>query len=139
MKLATPDFWLLVGGGVRPGETYEQAAVREIFEETGITEVVLGPCVWTSDYTAAWHDGQPRHVIQRYFVARVPAGIPVTFDGHEALEALTTVGYEWFTLAQVLAREASEAFRPQGLGGLLGDLLTLQLDDRVEPVPLLPR
>lgn len=41
-----PDFWLLSGGGVRPGETYEQAARREVAEETGITEVELGRCAW---------------------------------------------------------------------------------------------
>jgi 8-oxo-dGTP pyrophosphatase MutT (NUDIX family) len=137
MSLRSPDFWLLVGGGVQPGETYEQAAVREVFEETGITEVVLGPCIWTADYTAAWHDGQPRRVIQKYFAARVPTGIPVTFAGHEPLEALTTVGYEWFTLADILDRETTESFRPPGLGGLLSALLRRgQGEDPPEPKAL---
>ncbi len=44
----TADFWLLVGGGVQPGDTYEQAAYREVFEETGIRDVSIGPCVWDS-------------------------------------------------------------------------------------------
>ena len=29
----TADFWLLVGGGVQPGETYEQAAYREVVKQ----------------------------------------------------------------------------------------------------------
>ena len=41
-----PSFWFTVGGGADPGETLEQAARREITEETGFTAVELGPTVW---------------------------------------------------------------------------------------------
>jgi ADP-ribose pyrophosphatase YjhB (NUDIX family) len=77
---------------VRPGESYERAAVREVFEETGIGEILLGRCVWTEDFTTQWFDGAPLHVVQRYYAARAPAGPAVSFAGHEPLEAATTVG-----------------------------------------------
>jgi 8-oxo-dGTP pyrophosphatase MutT (NUDIX family) len=101
----TADLWLLVGGGVQAGETYEQAAYREVFEETGIREVSIGPCVWTQDKLVSNPNGELEMVVGRFFVGRVAAGNPVSFSGHEPLEASTIVGYRWFSHAEILARE----------------------------------
>jgi 8-oxo-dGTP pyrophosphatase MutT (NUDIX family) len=38
--------WLTPGGGLEPGESHEEAALRELREETGISGVELGPWVW---------------------------------------------------------------------------------------------
>ena len=34
--LAGKDYWATPGGALHPGESYQQAARRELFEETGI-------------------------------------------------------------------------------------------------------
>jgi 8-oxo-dGTP pyrophosphatase MutT (NUDIX family) len=117
------DFWLLVGGGVEPGETYEEAARREVFEETGIRDVSIGPCVWTQEKVIAGPEGELWLVRAQFFVGRVAANSPVDFSGHEQLEASAIVRYRWFTRDEILAREPQETFLPPGLGRLLGDVL----------------
>lgn len=34
-------YWVLPGGGREPGETLEQTAIREVYEETGISITIL--------------------------------------------------------------------------------------------------
>ncbi|MET7329765.1 NUDIX domain-containing protein [Nonomuraea sp. NPDC005650] len=38
--------WYTPGGGLQPGERHRDAALRELYEEIGLTDVALGPEVW---------------------------------------------------------------------------------------------
>ena len=73
---ASSSAWHTVGGGVDPGETLIEAARREIAEETGFTEVDLGPVVWTRSGAGTLVTGEQVLFREHYFVGRCPGGEP---------------------------------------------------------------
>ena len=111
-------FWFPPGGGLLRGETHEQAALRELREETGI-EAPLGPCVWTRRHVFPFRD-TVYDQRERYYVVRVPR-TEISTDGWEALERQYMEAGRWWSLAEILASE--EVFVPRRLGELLPGIL----------------
>ena len=87
------DDWTLPKGKLDPDETFEEAALREVEEETGF-RCELGPELPSTHYT----DGKGRPKIVRYWLMEVVGGEFVPNDevdevrwmtAHEAVDALT--------------------------------------------------
>jgi 8-oxo-dGTP pyrophosphatase MutT (NUDIX family) len=125
-----PSFWYTVGGGIEAGESLMEAAAREVAEETGLADAVLGPVLWRDEVALHDIEGELRLFRQHYILART-AGGPLSRAGWLPYEHALADDLRWWTLAEL--RLTDDTVYPEGLADLLADVLA----GRIPPEPVL--
>ncbi len=125
-----PVVWATAGGEIEVGETIEQAALREIAEETGQRDVRLGPRVWYGEWT---RPGRPPVRFKETFIVAQAAGDALSFDGWTDHERRQIADARWWTLPQIAA--SAQTIYPIGLADLLPPILRGQYPARLIDLP----
>jgi 8-oxo-dGTP diphosphatase len=113
-------FWEPPGGGIEPGEKPEEAAVRELYEETGF-QTALGEesLIVERDYVFAGHRN---HHIERFFLTTV-AGEPAPAEFSE--QEIATFLEARFVHPNELT-ELDAPLEPPHLASLIAELIPVE-------------
>ena len=127
-------FWFLVGGKIEEGESIQKAALREIFEETGIfpDKIELKQIVWYGEGEFIL-SGIPTLQKETFLVAKtceksVALTLPTEWESRKI------IGMDWFSLEKI--KNCKQVIFPLLLAEYLPDISSEKYPDKPLRIPL---
>ena len=116
--------WATPGGGQEPGEDDEATIRRELDEEVGLRDVVIGAHLWTRVVVVPFLDDSWDGQRERVYLVATPPFVPQPTMSWEQLLAEHVHELRWWTADELLdAARDGVWFAPRQLPALVADLL----------------
>lgn len=116
-------WWFTPGGGAESSESVREAAIRELFEETGLILADLQGPIWRRNAKFIFN-GDHYEQDEEFFFARIDTH-QVDTSRWTPLEQESVLTTHWWSLAELVATE--ETIYPEGFATLVAQLLDLGL------------